>query len=174
MYRVGDLIIYGNIGVCKIEEIGVPDISSAEEGKLYYTLSPFYEKCKVYTPTDTSVFMRPIISRNEAMDLIRQIPTMQENIYENRNLSLLNEHYKTLLQSHDCSNLISLIKNVYTKRKTAGKNFKQFNQVDAQYGKRAEEMLYSEFSVALGIARNEIKGYIEASIRKMENGEIIE
>ncbi|MDD2568140.1 MAG: CarD family transcriptional regulator [Clostridia bacterium] len=40
MYQIGDLIVYGRNGVCRVENIGVLDVPSINKNQLYYTLSP--------------------------------------------------------------------------------------------------------------------------------------
>ena len=45
----------------------------AEKNRLYYNLSPVYGSGTIYVPVDTKIFMRPVLSRREAMDLIRRI-----------------------------------------------------------------------------------------------------
>lgn len=40
MYQIGDLIVYGGEGVCRVEEIGVPKISGINKQRQYYTLAP--------------------------------------------------------------------------------------------------------------------------------------
>ena len=117
MYSKGDLIIYSGEGVCRVENVGPIDMSGASKTKLYYTLQPVYREGKIFIPVDTSVFMRPVISRQEADKLIRRIPEIEGEVYENRNLRMLNEHYQALLQSHDCEDMLQLIKAVYTKQK---------------------------------------------------------
>lgn len=164
MYQKGELIIYGGEGVCRVEEIGPITLSGKQTEKIYYTLSPLFREGTVYTPVDTSVFMRPIISKAEAEDLIRQMPSIQAEIYENRNLRFLNEHYQSYLQSHDCTDLAQLIKAVYAKKQYVAKNGKKIGQTDARYMKRAEDMLYSELAVALGIERDQVLTYIEQTV----------
>ena len=63
MYEIGQLIVYGNEGVCRVEEIGTPKISGVDKHRDYYTLAPIYREGKVFTPVDSKVFMRPVISR---------------------------------------------------------------------------------------------------------------
>lgn len=63
MYRAGTLILYERRGVYEIESIGEPP-SSVEGGGLYYKLrSPFSTSNEIiYTPVDTTAFMRPLCS----------------------------------------------------------------------------------------------------------------
>ena len=86
MFKIGDLIIYGGEGVCKVEDIGVPDIFDVTHEREYYTLSPLYRQGKIYTPVDTKIFMRPVISKDEAMDLIEMMPEIDGEVCENRNV----------------------------------------------------------------------------------------
>ena len=40
MFEVGDYIICGNNGVCRVENIGPMKISGMKKDRIYYTLSP--------------------------------------------------------------------------------------------------------------------------------------
>lgn len=168
MYEAGDVVVYGSVGVCKIEAVGVPDLEAADNNRIYYTLAPVYKDGRIYAPVDTRTFMRPIISREEALALIRAMPAIDESVYESRNMGMLKEHYRDLLLSHDCVDLIHVIKSVYVKRRTLAENRKSLGQVETQYMRQAEEMLYDEFAVALGIPRSEVRGYIEDAVAKDE------
>ena len=64
MYKIGDLIMYGVRGVCRVKEITELDWSSAEQGRKYYVLEPLYKDDLIYVPIDNvKVFMRPVMSR---------------------------------------------------------------------------------------------------------------
>ena len=89
MFETGDLIIYGNSGVCKVAQVGTPNVKAFDQTKLYYTLQPLYSTETIYTPVDTDVFMRPVISRSQAEELIHQIPSIREVVCKDRNLSLI-------------------------------------------------------------------------------------
>ena len=52
MYQVGDLIVYGNTGVCRVEKIGKPDMAGVPEGIDYYTLSPYFYPMRQYKSCD--------------------------------------------------------------------------------------------------------------------------
>ena len=161
MYRVGDLIIYGNYGVCRVETIGKPDIMGIDKNKLYYTLSSLYHNERIYTPIDTNIFMRPVITSAEAQQLISRIPLICEGVYNDSSLRLVEEYYKELLQSHDCYDLIKLIKTVNTKKKSAIEQGKKPGQIDERYIRIAEDLLDGELAVALGIPKESVKSYIE-------------
>ena len=54
MYQKGEYIIYGSTGVCRVEDVAVPDnIPIKEKGALYYKLSPVYGAGSIYTVSYT-------------------------------------------------------------------------------------------------------------------------
>ncbi|MCD8345265.1 MAG: CarD family transcriptional regulator [Oscillospiraceae bacterium] len=44
MFSVNDYVVYGNEGVCMVEDIGKPSISGLDKQKEYYTLVPFLQE----------------------------------------------------------------------------------------------------------------------------------
>ena len=86
MYQPGELIVYGGEGVCRVEAIGPLKLSGMKSDKLYYTLQPLYRSGTVFAPVEGKVFMRPVISRKQAEELVRSIPQVQERHLDGRNL----------------------------------------------------------------------------------------
>ena len=118
MFQKGELVIYGNNGICRIEEIGVPvGTPMGRSGKEYYTLAPVFASGTIYAPLDTKVFMRPILTKDQAEQMIRQIPEIQEESVIGQDVRALSEKYKGFLDTHQCEDLIKLIKTVYVKEK---------------------------------------------------------
>lgn len=167
MFNKGEIIIYGNSGVCEVTDIGVPEIGGIDPSKSYYTLKPVFEAGMIYIPVNTQAFMRHTMSHDDAMKLIGKIHEISDEIYDNRNLNLLKEHYKTLLESYQCKDLIQIIKAVYAKEQRGLKIGKKLGQVDKFYMKKAEDMLHGEFAVALGIAKNDVKSFIESKVKEL-------
>ncbi len=164
MYSIGQLIIYGGEGVCRVEAVGPLDLTGMKSDKWYYTLQPLYRTGSVFAPVEGKVFMRPVISREEAEGLVRSIPQIREDHLESRNLRLTGEHYQKLLDSHDCADLVQLIKTIYVKQQSAQAAGRKGGQVDERYRKRAEDTLYGELAVALGIPKGDVEGYIRSAL----------
>ncbi|HIX89503.1 MAG TPA: CarD family transcriptional regulator [Candidatus Agathobaculum pullicola] len=160
MYQTGEFIVYGTSGACRVEAVGKPPFD-AEEGKLYYTLTPVSGTETIYVPVDSSVFTRPVISRAQAEQLIRTIPTIEEDGFTSHSMRMASEHYQAVLQSHDCRELAQLIKTVYAKSR---RNGRRVSQVDQRYRKRAEDLLHGELAVALGIPLGDVQPYIVNAI----------
>lgn len=167
MFAKGDYIIYGSSGVCEVRDICVPDFVKEKE-RLYYKLAHYFSTEIIYTPVDTTVFMRPVISKKEAENLINIIPEIKISEFKERNTKELSDHYAATIKSHDCKDLICLIKTVYNYNQIAIENGKNLRQTDQRFMKQAEEYLYGELSVALDIPKDGVKDYIERAIQLKE------
>ena len=168
MYQPGDLIIYGGEGVCRVESVGPLALSDVKSDKLYYTLQPLYRSETVFAPVEGKVFMRPVIDREEAEALVRAIPDIEESRLEGRNLRMAGEYYQKMMGSHNCAALVQLIKTIYVRQQSAQAAGRKGGQVDERYRRRAEDTLYGELAVALGIPKDEVEVYIYKEIEKQK------
>lgn len=167
MFQKGELVIYGNNGICRIEEIGVPvGTLMGRSGKQYYTLSPVFGSGEIYAPLDTKVFMRPILTKEQAEQMIQQIPEIQEESVVGQDVRALSEKYKSFLNTHQCEDLIKLIKTVYVKEKVMEENGKKLAKTEQEFSKQAKELLHRELSLALDMPYEEIPAYITKKIQE--------
>lgn len=164
MYEKGDLIIYGNQGVCKIESVGKLDLASSLNGKDYYTLVPVFKEGRTYTPTDTTVHMRPLITFKAVHQLISRISSIKEDKLENQTVQQLTSYYKTHIDEYSCKDLIQVLCSVKMKQEKKAAQGKRLGQIDTRYKKEAEDLLYEEFAIVLGIDKEEVNEYITSNI----------
>lgn len=164
MYQVGEKIVYGSVGVCEIEAVGSLNMQGVNKERDYYTMFPVYQSGRIFAPVDTAVFHRPIMTREEALALIGRIPDIRQDVYENRNPRLLNEHYQSYFKSGACEDLVRLIRSIYAKGKQAEGNGRRLSQVDETCMRRAEELLHNELACALGIRPEEVREFITRQI----------
>jgi len=169
MYKINDLIVYAKTGVCKITAITRPQESSFDRDQLYYVLQPLYQDYKIYTPVNSNVFMRPIISAEEADRLIEMIPTIQAEAYYNKRIQGLVQHYEAVINEHNCEDLIELVMSIYAKRQIFQQQKRKLGQIDARFMKRAEELLFGELAMALGMPIDEVHEYIAARVEASNN-----
>ncbi len=159
MYQPGDLVVYGRTGVCRVERVEVrPD------GQAFYALSPLYQNCDIYTPAEGKVFMRPVISREEADALIDRASGMEVEACEGLSLRELTDHYQAAIAAHDCQTLFELTMSIYTKKRAAERAKKKFGAVDERFMREGESLLFGELAVALDIPLEEVKSYISHRI----------
>ena len=165
MYKEGDLIIYGGDGVCKVVSIGPAPFSSLDQTKLYYTLAPLYRSGTVYAPTDVSVTMRPILTEEEALALIRRIPSMEPEQLSFSGSREAQQGYKAMLQTYDIENLVKLIRIIYTKNAQAIASKRSYSHVEERFLKRAQELLHGELAAALHIPVGEVAAFITNTVK---------
>ena len=172
MFRTGEFVLHGSSGVCQVEGVEEKRLPGGEK-KEYYVLRPVHQHYMVYTPVDSDkVFLRPIISREEALRLIDAIPSMHPQAYDCGVVSELARHYEESFRSHRCVDLVELTMSIYAKRKSCEEKKRKFGVVDERFLKRAEELLFSELAVALGIEKDEVPGYISSRVRQLRREEM--
>lgn len=162
MYKIDELIMYGSTGVCRVSEIGKPSFVDEKDENLYYFLEPLYQSGIIYAPVENAkVFMRPVITEEEANDLIDGIPEIHTEIYKNCSMQQLTKQYQSILDTHMCSELLKLTKSIREKGLEAMKNKKSLGQIDKKFMKKAEELLFGEFAAVLHIEKDEVGEYIK-------------
>ncbi len=169
MYQVGELIIYGPEGVCRVDAVGPLAMRGARKGIDYYTLSPLGQGGQIYAPVDSSTSSRPVMTRDEALALIEKIPDVPAEVCDLSNPRLLGEHYQVLLGSGDCLDLVRLLREIYAKGREAEARGRRLSQVDLRSRDRAEKMLHGELSVSLEIPLDEVRDYIARTIEARAN-----
>jgi len=162
-YSVGDLIIYGETGVCRVEDI--VERPFLGEVTNCYKLQPLYQSCVIYTPADNSnVFMRSIISKAEAEQLIEGIKTIEPMQIPPASPRELSDKYDKIIKLHDCSGLIMLTASIYAKRQKLIDQKKKLSAIDERYMKKAEELLFGELAAALEIEKVNVRSFIEEKL----------
>jgi CarD family transcriptional regulator len=166
LYKVGDIVIYSCEGVCRVESIEKLDVSGIDTDKLYYNLSPVYHMGNIFVPIDTKMFMRPVIKYEEVQSLISLIPMMKTGTVISQSRRMLEENYNKYIQTHDCIDLIKLLKSIDQKASEAAKDKKKLGAIDERFKKKAEELLYGEFAVVLEIPKEDVRSYIAKKVRE--------
>jgi CarD family transcriptional regulator len=161
MFCVNEYVVYGSEGVCRIESIGRTDITGLDKEKEYYTLVPVYKSGKIYTPTDSTIIMRRVITKERAQELVKHIKDISSELDVPRDAKLAAAFYKELVRTYECEKLIKVIRHIFEKQRELIPLKKNLPAVDSKYFKMAQDILYGELGFALGIAPNEVKGYIE-------------
>ena len=160
MYKEDELVMYGSTGVCRVVKIGRPDFSESEE-RLYYFLEPLYQTGVIYAPVDSeAVSMRPVISADEASAMLDRLDGIEAEPYRGHSMQQLSAHYQSIIDTHNCEELLAMAKSIYLKSQEAVRNNKHLGQIDKRYMKRAEDLLFGEFAVALHADKDEIQEYV--------------
>ena len=163
MYEVGQLIVYGASGVCRVEALEHPSFAPKEmKDRLYYRLKPLYEQGILYAPVDTAVPIRPVLTRQQAEELLAGVPQLQPEPCESHSPQLLSEHYKKFLQTYRCEDLLRLLKTIHAKTRRAGS--RAMSKTDQHFMRKAQEQLYRELAVALECIEDEVKSLVAQAL----------
>lgn len=164
MFQKGDYVICGNNGVCCVQDITTLNISGIDKKRKYYLLKPVFQSSStVYVPLDAaSSSIRKAVSRKEADELIRSIPGIP--LIPLADEKTLERTYKEYMHEGSCEAWIRLIKTIYLRKEKRLMKGCKVTAVDSRYFKLAEDFLYGELSIALGIPRDEVRSYITDSI----------
>lgn len=162
MYKVNDYIVYKK-DVCKIKEIRKNKMTGSD----YYILNPIDDESLIIdVPVDNRMgFIRDIISYDEALKLIDEIPNVE--ILDNMNEKYIERDYKDLINSGKYVDLIKIIKTSYLRNKERVDNKKKLSDKDTKYFELAEKYLYNELSIALEMSFDETKEFIINRVDKL-------
>ena len=166
MFAVGELVVYGGEGVCRVESIGPSGLRYDGGDETDYHLAPLYRSGTVMTPVDTAGRMRPIVSRDRAMELIASLPQLPPQRPAERGMRFAKDFYHQLVLRCDCGELAAMIHGICHKRAWAVRHGKKVSQMDERYLKRAEEQLYGELAAALDMPRDQVLPFIRQTWEK--------
>lgn len=168
MFEKGEYIVYGQNGICEVEDITHLDLGDVDEKKLFYVLLPMGAKgSKIYSPVDNAkVVIRRIISKEEAWDLLDEIEHMEELWIVNDKLR--EKQYKEAMQSCDYREWIRIIKTLYLRKCERTAVGKKITATDEKYLKLAENNLYGELALALEKDKSEMESFIIEYIEKQK------
>lgn len=164
MFQKGEYVIYGNNGICLVQDITTLDIPGVDKNRKYYLLKPVYMSgSTVYTPVDTAeTSLRHALSREEADKLIQSIPEIP--LIPLTDEKALEKTYKEYMRSNNCKAWVALIKTIYLRKERRIMKGYKVTALDNRYFNLAEASLYGELSIALDKPRDEIKSYISSCI----------
>ena len=166
MFHIGDTVVCSN-GVCRIEKIGpLANMGKSAAGRTYYTLRPCFDQAAtIYVPVDgDDNALRFALGRDEVKKLMDEIEDLDQiNISDEKKREA---EYKNAVNSKDPRKLIQIIKTMYYRRKARIESGKKSTAIDERYFRIAENRLYEEIALAMGVDKDEVKEYIRKYIEK--------
>nr|MBP3598560.1 CarD family transcriptional regulator [Eubacterium sp.] len=167
-YEIGEYVVYGNNGICQVQDIANPGFSGVDKEKMYYVLEPLNTKgSRIYSPVDNSkVMMRSVMDEEQAEKLIEEIPLIEELWITNDKMR--EERYKEAMVTGEPVEWVKIIKTLYLRGKDRERQGKKITATDERYLKQAEDSLYGELGFALGKEKAEMESYITDRIRRQK------
>ena len=171
MYKVGEHIVYGTNGVCRVTEIRNSPFDAADT-RLYYVLEPMYDTSNsvIYTPVEnTNVVMRPLITAEYAKSLLErfgEIGLVRVEIEKKRR-----DTYRALCMTADPEQYVSVIKTVASRRAEFRKTRRRLPDLDNDFEHTSRYCLYGELAEVLGKEKEEIHNMVEELIAGFLNAQ---
>ena len=149
MFKKGDLVQYGNNGVCRVDDIvkGMPGLNNDTE---YYIMVPINNRNNmIYLPTDNEkAKVRPVLKPEEVKDVLDGIDSLNEYVIDNEKQCEI--IYKEAIYSLDCVKWMELLKTLCVRKQTRALNGKKVTSTDERYFKSVSLKLTEEIGVSLG------------------------
>lgn len=168
MFEVGEFIVYGINGICRVEEICASPYDKTDT-RTYYLLVPVHNPMgsTIYTPVDNDrVPMRRLMTLAQLEALIEAMP--QIGLLSIPVEKQRREIYRTTIGELRPEGYVSVMKTVQRRRIDLTAAHKHFPVSDMEYGRLAKHLLYSECAHILGIEEDGVEAYIEQRIGKAE------
>ncbi len=167
MFDIGELVMYGSEGVCRISGICEENFGGASAR--YYELIPEYRaNSSVLVPVDNEVLtakMHPLLTKSELDALFDAIPDIPMQWIDNDNLR--KERYKQMLSSGDRSDLICILKTLHQHRIDCVNRGRKLHAADERFFAQAADKLHSEIAAILGITPDEAESYVMNRMEKL-------
>lgn len=164
MHSVGEVVVYGVQGVCRIHELCRRKFDRVE--KEYYLLRPvFDERSVIYVPIDKPDLveqMRPVLTKQEVNILITDLSGSACDWIDDDGDR--KDFCAEVIRSGDRGALMRLITMLYSRNEALKGQKKHFHIADERNLKRAQKLLHEEFAYVLGLMPDEVPGYISARI----------
>jgi CarD family transcriptional regulator len=162
MYQIGDIVVYENGGVCKVEDIGTPDFLKSEER--YYTLQPVFDDAgTLYVKVENDRhILRPLISKEETDGIFAEVKEI-EPLY-NSNDKLRDREFKEALRSCECRQWFAMLKGILAEQIKREKIGKKLNMSDDRNKQKVFRLLTAEVAMVYSISQDEAKEMIKGAI----------
>lgn len=170
MFQVGENVCYGATGVCQIAARQARQI--AGQWMECYILKPVFDKSMtICVPCQSTVLlqkMRPVLTKEEVLALIREIPEGEADYITDPEAR--RQFYAETLKSGDHRALVRMVRMLYGCKQTRLAQHKNLSGSDANALREAENVLHTEIALVLGIRPDEVADTIRAQLEPASAG----
>lgn len=166
LFETGEYVVYGHTGICQVTGVTTMKMDGVPNDRLYYVLHPESGNGgTIFTPVENpKVVLRRIMTKEEVEELLGDISGIET--LDIANEKLREAKYKECMKSCDSRDLVKIIKTIYLRKKDRSYNGKKATATDERYLKMAEDSLYSEMSLLLGVPKSDMVSYIKNRLEK--------
>lgn len=160
MYQIGDQVVYGFHGVCRIVDMEkrVVDRKTVR----YYVLEPRDQSnARFYIPTENQAAvskLRPVLSREELDEILARDSIWMDAWIVDKNTR--KQRYRELINSGDWAALLTMVYTLYRHRREQKAAGRKFHLCDENFLRDAEKLICSEVSVVMEIPAEEVPDFL--------------
>ncbi len=159
MFAKGDFVFYASGGICRVEDIQRAPLPGMPEDRMYYVLRSLHDANGIaYIPTDsTTVFLRPILSKEEAAQFLTQVGDVQTIVAPDA--KSLRTNYQEAMRTYQPGEWFRVIKTVRERAGRVAENARpvKLSETERSFGEEAKKYLYTELSLALDLTEPQIE-----------------
>ena len=158
MFDIGETIIHKR-DICEVVDI----LEKYRDDGDYYKLRVLDDSgVTIYSPIENTFgLLRRPISKADALELIENIPDIEPVQLSKMNVG---QEYKALVDSGKHADLVRVIKTSYLRREEKEAVRKKPGENDRIYFRLAEQVLYDELAVSLGMTFTQARDFVMSRV----------
>lgn len=160
MYQIGDNVVYGVNGICRVLEKQTQNRNGQKVE--YLVLAPLEQPAaRYYVPTGNELAMRklrPVLSKVELQALLTSDQLKKDAWIPHENLR--KQTYRELIGSGDRASLIQMICALHRHKRAQLDAGRKFHQSDENFLRDAQKMINAEISLVMEIPADQVGEYI--------------
>ncbi len=155
MFSIGEYVMYGAEGVCRI--VGIEELDLTGETSPYYRLAPESDRSStIFVPIANSILtdrIKPMLTEDEARALLGE---KSDGIFEwVENTNLRKTRYQEIVNGGDRRKTLALVRELHARQKKIKGTGQRFSITDEHYYKLAQKLLFDEFSRIIPVTQAE-------------------
>lgn len=151
MYNIGEFVVHPGQGVCRVEDVSAgPDAT--------YMLLPLGERHPVHIsyPVASEGRLRPVLSADEAREIIDEYEELPLDDFTERNNSLEEQHFKQAIRNGSCRDTVRVVKTFLARIADVQARNKKPPVAYERILKQARERSLQELSCALSCSPEDV------------------
>lgn len=166
MYQIGDDVLYGIHGVCRV--VDQEERCVDKKRVTYLVLEPKEQTgARFYVPCHNPAAMAKLrsVMTKEELDSLLRAESVRENAWiEDENQR--KQHYRELISSGDREALLRMVGTLHVHKEAQAAAGRKFHLCDENFLRDAEKLLSAEIALVLGIEPSQVGKYVVGELNK--------
>ena len=175
-FAKGDYVVHPGQGVCEVAGVAerlfvpltsadAPEVDTQPQTRLEYELYPVSgPRLRICFPIEKEDDLRAPVSRTEALALIRELPSLQDDPFTDPHAWTVEEHFVVGLRHGDCREALRIAKTMRARIEETRASGRKPKVCYDRIFKAARERALVELGIALGKTTQEVEQLLEASL----------